>query len=102
MLPGAPMDDAPVKGPRGDWLLPHLGGADGEGFTLLFFGTPDATALAALKALPLTPLLVDGEAAGLATLRTCRAWLARRCGLGPGGCLLLRPDQHVAARWRRL
>jgi 3-(3-hydroxy-phenyl)propionate hydroxylase len=100
MVPGAPMDDAPVKGPRGDWLLPHLA-APGTAFTLLYFGTPDAATRAAMAALPLTPLLVDGEAAGLASVQDVQGLVARRCGLPAGGCLLVRPDQHVAARWRR-
>ncbi len=34
MVPGAPAADAPVRGPRGDWLLDYLGG----GFVLLAFG----------------------------------------------------------------
>ncbi len=100
MLPGAPMDDAPVQGPRGPWLLPHLGNVEGDSFTLLFFGTPDAATRTALKALPLATLLVDGEAAGFTTVKDVEGLVARRCGLPPGGCLLVRPDQHVAARWR--
>ncbi|MCP5269689.1 MAG: FAD-dependent oxidoreductase [Burkholderiaceae bacterium] len=96
MLPGAPMDDAPVQGPRGPWLLPHLG----DGFALLYFGTPDAATQTALKALPLATLLVDGEAAGFTTVKDVEGLVARRCGLPAGGCLLVRPDQHVAARWR--
>jgi 3-(3-hydroxy-phenyl)propionate hydroxylase len=96
MLPGAPMDDAPVQGPRGAWLLPHLG----ERFTLLIFGTPDAATQQVLKDLPADTLLVDGDAPGFTTLKDVEGLVARRCGLPPGGCLLVRPDQHVAARWR--
>jgi 3-(3-hydroxy-phenyl)propionate hydroxylase len=96
MLPGAPMDDAPVQGPRGAWLLPHLG----ERFTLLFIGTPDAATQQALKDLPADTLLVDGDAPGFTALKDVEGLVARRCGLPPGGCLLVRPDQHVAARWR--
>ena len=98
MLPGAPVDDAPVQGPAGAWLLPHLG-AD---FTLLFFGTPDATQLEALGSLPLQVLLVDGHAAGLASIRDVQGLVAKRFDATPGSCHLIRPDQHVAARWRRL
>lgn len=95
MVPGAPMDDAPVAG-RAPWLLPHLG-AD---FTLLHFGTPDAAQAEALRALPLRTLLVDGEAAGLERVQDLQGLVARRCDARPGSCYLVRPDQHVAARWR--
>jgi 3-(3-hydroxy-phenyl)propionate hydroxylase len=103
MIPGAPMDDAPVQG-RAPWLLPHLG----EGFTLLFFGTPDAAQCASLQtlaALPLQTLLVDGDASGhpgLSALHDTQGLVARRCDARPGTCYLIRPDQHVAARWRQL
>ena len=85
---------------RKTWLLPHLGHAEGGGFTLLHFGTPDAAAQAVLKAMPLATVLVDGDAPGFAALKDVEGLVARRCGLPPGGCLLVRPDQHVAARWR--
>ena len=97
MLPGAPMDDAPVQG-AAPWLLPLLG----EGFTLLFFGAPDAAQAAALAGLPLTTLLVDGVADGMASVVDVEGLLTRRCDARPGSCYLIRPDQHVAARWRRL
>jgi len=97
MVPGAPMDDAPVHG-NTPWLLPHLG----AGFTLLFFGTPDAAQRDALHALPLHILLVDGQADGLDSVGDAEGLLTRRCDARPGTCYLIRPDQHVAARWRRL
>ena len=100
MIPGAPMDDAPVQG-RAPWLLPHLV----EGFTLLFFGTPDAAQQATLAALPLQTLLVDGDVSatpGLRCVQDVQGLVARRCDARPGTCYLVRPDQHVAARWRRL
>jgi 3-(3-hydroxy-phenyl)propionate hydroxylase len=96
MVPGAPVDDAPVHG-RAPWLLPHLG----QGFVLLMFGLPDAAQAEALKALPLRTLLVDGEAPGFDTLRDVEGRVAARFDARPGTCALIRPDQHVAARWRR-
>jgi len=110
MVPGAPMDDAPVAGADGRpaWLLPQLG----EGFTLLHFGPPDAAALDALGSLaagavPVRPLVVRaaGEApacGGLPAIEDRDGLLARRCDAQPGTCYLIRPDQHVAARWRTL
>ncbi|WP_326537695.1 FAD-dependent oxidoreductase [Pseudorhodoferax sp.] len=102
LLPGAPMDDAPVQGPQGEWLLPHLG----AGFVLLVFGTPAAAVLDALRALqtrePLQVLLVAGEAPGLPTLHDVQGLLAKRCDARPGTAYLVRPDQHVAARWRHV
>lgn len=100
LMPGAPMDDAPVRGPRGEWLLPHLG----NGFVLLVFGTPDAGLLDGLRALPqpLTVLVVDGDAPGAYTLHDVQGLLAKRCDARPGTAYLIRPDQHVAARWRHV
>jgi 3-(3-hydroxy-phenyl)propionate hydroxylase len=89
MLPGAPATDAPVvNGNRPDWLLRHLGGD----FTLLVFG--DAPAWAA--DLPLQTVVV-GEG-GL--LRDVEGWARRRYDAQPGTAYLIRPDQHVCARWR--
>ena len=88
---GSPAPDAPVLvAGRAEWLLRHIG-ADG-GFTLLCFG-----ALPAAVPPGLTTVLVSEEErpgalwdhAGLA---------AAHYMAGPGDCLLLRPDQHLAAR----
>ena len=107
MVPGAPLDDAPVctaEGPA--WLLPHTG----RGFMLLHFGRPDAAISAALAALvqstlPLhmLVLLAPGEDApsGAAWLTDTQGLAASRCDARPGTVYLIRPDQHVAARWRR-
>jgi 3-(3-hydroxy-phenyl)propionate hydroxylase len=86
MQPGAPADDAPV----GDgWLLPQLQ----TGFTLLLFAdTPHTPLRAELAALTPTVQLVVLPAAGEA---------ATRYDAQDGTAYLLRPDQHVAARWRR-
>ncbi|MBI5275756.1 MAG: FAD-dependent monooxygenase [Burkholderiales bacterium] len=92
MVPGAPAVDAPV----GDgWLLRQLG----PGFTLLLAGSREQAAelrraaegLAPLKVLVLGEDVVDVE--GL---------VAERYDLQPGTAVLLRPDQHVCARWRRV
>ncbi len=90
---GAPAADAPLLGPddRPDWLLRHLGAAGG--FTLLCFG----------QAPPLppgvTPLrLADAPTPG--ALQDMSGLAAGRYGAGPGDAVLLRPDQHVAARFR--
>src|SRR5690606_20576568 len=39
MRPGAPMDDAPVAGPAGEWLLPHCAGR----FVLMLFADQPAS-----------------------------------------------------------
>ncbi|WP_135468922.1 FAD-dependent oxidoreductase [Crenalkalicoccus roseus] len=89
---GASAPDAPVqRDGEPDWLLRHIG-ADG-GFTLLCFGqgseAPPGIARLVVSAVPAPGALWDHS--GLA---------ARRFGAGPGDCLLLRPDQHLAARFR--
>jgi 3-(3-hydroxy-phenyl)propionate hydroxylase len=114
MVPGAPLDDAPVRRAGADaWLLDQLG----HHFVLLAFAdSADAmdTALPGLRAqaaalaaaaLPVQTLLVTAHAgtapAGLATLHDRDGLLAQRLDARPGTCYLVRPDQHVAARWRR-
>ena len=95
MRPGAPAADAPVmrRDGRAAWLLPQLG----TGFTLLV-AAADAGALArvdghglAVKVLTIDP---EGE------LVDTQGLVAQRYDLRPGGVVLLRPDQHVCARWR--
>lgn len=76
--PGSPCPDAPLDG---GWLLPRL-----QGFTLMTIDAevPDG--------LPLPHLALS--AAGNEALR------ARYLGDAPGAVYLIRPDRHVAARWR--
>ncbi len=110
MVPGAPMDDAPVTGGKTAWLL---GDMDTR-FHLLHY-VEDAGALSAQQAQALAgladhPIAVHaivvaqrGTApAGLATLIDAQGALRERYDLQPGTSYLLRPDQHVAARWRQL
>jgi len=113
MQPGAPLADAPVRDAQGQpgWLLAHTG----DRFQLLLFvDTPDAldaatrTTLAALldAPIPVQPLLVARQAgtapAGCSVVVDAQGAAARRCDAQPGTAYLLRPDQHVAARWRTL
>lgn len=84
--PGAPAVDAPVPG---GWLIDRLGG----GFQLL---TVDADAPDRLDAdgIPVTRLALSTAADdGLLAER----WL----GTARSAVYLIRPDQHVAARWER-
>jgi 3-(3-hydroxy-phenyl)propionate hydroxylase len=107
MLPGAPLDDAPVRaGGEPGWLLPHTG----QGFVLMLFGAPDPAHQGAIDALangpvPVRALVVmpAGEPgpAGLTWLEDAEGLVARRFDARPGTAYLVRPDQHVAARWRR-
>jgi len=98
MRPGTNCADAPVeRDGRPAWFLNSIGG----GFTLLAFGaSPD---LAAVDAGPIAlEALTVGESgsADAADLVDAEGLLAARYDARPGTVYLLRPDQHVAARWR--
>jgi 3-(3-hydroxy-phenyl)propionate hydroxylase len=106
MAPGAPADDAPVAqdGVAG-WLLPQLGGR----FQLLVYVDDPATwrapPLQTHGGLPAVELiaLTAGPAPvpGVRSLHDVRGRFAQRYDARPGSAWLLRPDQHLAARWRR-
>ena len=86
MLPGAPALDAPllIDG-RSTWLLRELG----DDFTLLIFGEEPAWA----HALKLKLLVIDEPTDTL-------GHAAQRYDALLGTAYLMRPDQHVCARWR--
>ncbi|WP_439594608.1 FAD-dependent oxidoreductase [Falsiroseomonas sp.] len=87
--PGSPAPDAPLlRDGQPDWLLRHLGGD----FALLVFDAVWAP-VAGLRLVFLTAEETPGalwDHTGLA---------AARYGAPPGGAVLIRPDQHIAARF---
>lgn len=112
MRPGAVALDAPVRGP-GDspWWLSQLD----AGFTLALFcrdQPPAIDTLQALRALrlaavPVKAVLVAGpgcDTAGwpedMARVVDNEGLLAQRYDALSGTAYLIRPDQHIAARWR--
>jgi 3-(3-hydroxy-phenyl)propionate hydroxylase len=112
MGPGTPLADAPVMHHgRPSWLLRHTGGR----FVLLLLAptvestgqaTFDALARLAAAPVPVQPVLVvdrEGPAPpGVTLLVDHEHRVSRRLDGRPGTAVLLRPDQHVCARWRRL
>ena len=100
MAPGTCAADAPVRGPRGEWLLSHLD----QGFTLLAFDTAvpaDAVAAMERDAVNCAVLPVDsGNTGGAHSVADRGGMLRERYGAKPGTCYLFRPDQHVCGRWR--
>ncbi len=100
MVPGTVAADAPVRGPRGEWLLDHLGG----GFALLVFGeTVDAAQARELARWPIPCRIVQvggGERSDRMVIQDREGLVAARYDGTPGTCYLFRPDQHVCARWR--
>ena len=89
MAPGTNCIDAPImKDGSKDWLL----GAMGAGFTLL---TTDASVGEVSVGNVVAKPLVVGEA-----IEDIRGVLTERYDLQPGTVYLIRPDQHVAGRWR--
>ena len=96
MVPGAPAADAPLR--HGRWLLEMMP----TDFTLLLFfdlhGDPEN--LRGMQ--PAIDTLAQGELPVCAYLVPCEGLVAQRYDARPGTAYLLRPDQHVAARWRRL
>jgi 3-(3-hydroxy-phenyl)propionate hydroxylase len=120
MVPGASCVDAPVidartGNAREDWLLGHLG----DRFTGLVFsraGSPfDTQTVDALQQLARGPMpldfvvMLDGDAAvpaGLpentVILRDVQGLAAQRYGAADGAFYLIRPDQLVCARFKRV
>lgn len=106
MVPGAPADDGPIEGGR--WLIDQLGGR----FQLLAFtDRPDRVDPALVEAvprlatqpIPIETLIISrspGEVTGVRTLFDVKGVIGRRYDAREGTVYLLRPDQHVAARWR--
>jgi 3-(3-hydroxy-phenyl)propionate hydroxylase len=91
-----------VHGPQGrGWLLDAVHTA-GAGFVLLHFGRADeATRRAAAELNLALVMLFDAAEPAPDALHDSQGLAARRCDARPGTCYLVRPDQHVAARWRR-
>lgn len=89
MVPGTCAADAPIKvGGKDAWLLEQLG----EGFALLVFELDAAPVEAGV----FTPkLIVAGQ-----DFQDSQGLAGERYDGEGGAVYLLRPDQHVAARWR--
>jgi len=89
MLPGTNCADAPIQvGGKDAWLLNQLG----KGFTLLSFG-------------PASPVRVGGCTAQVIEvgkdIQDVKGVLKARYDGQPGTVYLIRPDQYVAARWKK-
>ena len=109
MQPGAAAADAPVTrtGGHPSWLLRELG----DGFTALVYGDADtgriasqlqqaAKGLAMLRVVEIRRRETATEANVEQDLVDHDGLVAARYDMRPGTVYLLRPDQHVCARWR--
>ena len=100
---GEPVTDAPVlREGQADWLLRHLG----NGFTLLLYGNDDTTSLAGRLVADKVPVRIlriapAEESVAAEILIDSKSLVAERLRLAPGDWLLIRPDQHIAARGDR-
>jgi len=114
-LPDGPANGCPVPNlqlARGHHLLDALCGEGAGPFTLLLAqGQPDAALLAAVQAcqsegLPLRLVAATAQPPaprppGLAAwLHDADGRLPAHLGLPPTGAVLIRPDQHLCARWQ--
>jgi 3-(3-hydroxy-phenyl)propionate hydroxylase len=97
--PGGACPDAPLRGEDGmpGWLLDRLG----SGFVGIYLAAPGgmpadvAKAAARWRRLPVPILLLPlSEADDVAGM------VRSRYGVAPGSFVLIRPDQHIAARFR--
>ena len=90
--PGAPMLDAPIlRNGTPAWLSRQVG----DEFALLLY-QPSASQRTAAATLGVRLLLVDDD-----DVADPQELIPERYGLVAGAAVLFRPDQYVAARWRR-
>lgn len=110
MVPGAAMDDAPMQEDgKSFWLLDRVGN---NFMALVYVNDPtavDAATARVFKSLadapiPIELVLVSPKAGvtteGLRVFVDEKGRFAERFDAQPGTAYLIRPDQHVAARWR--
>lgn len=110
MVPGAPIDDAPIRvGGQNTWLLDHVGN---RFMVLLYASDPAAVDPEKVRifknpgkaGLPVDVVLVSprpGNApGGLPVFEDYAGRFAERFDAVDGTTYLIRPDQHVAGRWR--
>jgi 3-(3-hydroxy-phenyl)propionate hydroxylase len=114
MIPGAVSADAPVNVEgKGAWFLSQIGSGEFTGLYFCGIGEDVATTASQLAALahlpiPVRPLIViprGGSACARSdalVVEDVEGILAHRFDARPGTFYLLRPDQHVCARWREL
>jgi 3-(3-hydroxy-phenyl)propionate hydroxylase len=104
MSPGAPLVDAPVRLQKKDtWLLPHCG----EKFSVLIFTDEQSVAEKIekdMQSLPGIECLVISKTAlklnNTLCLQDHQGLLTARLDAQANTTYFIRPDQHVAARWR--
>ena len=108
MLPGASCVDAPIISEgNNDWFLNKIG----EEFTLLYYPQQsDDTILSALMEMANAPSVIkillvldktnNANNDSLDFIIDEEGYLKKRYDLKPGTCYLIRPDQHIMARWR--
>jgi 3-(3-hydroxy-phenyl)propionate hydroxylase len=99
MKPGTNCADAPLRHQGRDaWLLNLMNALHGPagGFTLLAFGERPPLESVAEGRLVARVLSVGDD------VEDAQGLLAQRYDARPGTVYLIRPDQHVAARWRSL
>src|SRR3954452_11664948 len=111
MVPGAPATDTPVQREGEEaWFLAQTG----NDFAGIYFNDGGALSPERLNALrslsegpvPVNLLLVEPQGiqpratAGIPVLEDAEGLAAKRYDARPGTFYLLRPDQHVCARWR--
>jgi 3-(3-hydroxy-phenyl)propionate hydroxylase len=105
MVPGAPAADAPIRvHGRAGWLLNQLGGH----FELLVFapvapqwlGEVRRSLDGELRVALVVPQAAESDTADLHAIEDAEGLVRQRYDGAAGTAYLLRPDQHVAARWR--
>ena len=111
MVPGAPLADAPVRTDGHEqWLVSLVG----DRFAGLYFSGPDPISPERIEAMqslaqhdiPVEVMLVvpPGHTAlraqGIRVIEDMQGLAGERFDAQPGSFYLIRPDQHVCARWR--